>query len=209
MQAKYLSIMVTLGIVLVLSLSGNIYSFKKLANNESERHERYAKLLEEKEKEISDLQQEVLALENQPDIQNGENTKKSDNGGYSSGNQSTENLKNTARRFIEYTYNVNSENYVTAKQNASHYMTDELTETLFPSDGLDESQFKSTTKVSNIHVYLNSEDDKKVIVSYDLKIDYKNGYVEKRNDFVLLHMVETGGIYKVKGIEPINNIGGV
>lgn len=214
MQVKNLGLIFTLCIILVISFSANIYSFNKLSNEDSEINKVNIKLLEEKEKEIEELKEKIAVLENMPESEthhDGTEISEENNNGsdFSQQDKITKNLINAANKFIDYAFNVNSENYMTAKQNASRYMTNELVETLFPSDGLDESQFKSVTKVKNIQVYLNSKNQKEVIVNYDIETDYKNGYVEKRNDYVLLHLIEEDGFYKVTQIEPVNNVGGV
>jgi len=202
--------------LLVISVSANVYSFNKLSNKESEINKKNTVLLEKKEDEILSLKDEISTLNNQLKSQNETsennntgNSNESNSEANSLPNTSMENLVNTAYRFVDYTYNVNSENYATAKQNASNYMTDELVETLFSSDGIDDSKFKLTTKVKDIEVYLNSKNDKQAIVNYNVEMDFGNGYEEKLNEFNLLYFVEEDGVYKVKKIEAINNIGGI
>lgn len=216
MQSKVIVFAFPFIALLIISVAANVYSFNKLSDEESEINKQNTILLEKKEEEIANLKEELFASNNQvkaqketTDNNNTDNNKAINSSENSAANTSMENLINSAYRFVDYTYNVNSENYATAKQNASNYMTDELVETLFSSDGIDESQFKLTTNVNDIEVYLNSQNDNQVIVNYNIEMDFGNGYKEKQNDFVLLHFVEENGLYKVKKIESINNIGGV
>src|SRR3954447_10286527 len=201
MRTKFIVLAFIFISLLVISISANVYSFNKLSNKESEINKQNTVLLEKKEDEILSLKDEIFTLNNQLKSQN--ETSENNNTGNSNEtnsednllpNSSMENLVNTAYRFVDYTYNVNSENYVTAKQNASNYMTDEMIETLFASDGIDDSKFNLTTKVKDIEVYVNSKDEKQAIVNYNVEMDFGNGYEEKLNQFSLLYFVEENGV---------------
>lgn len=207
------NMLILLTIITIISLSANVYSFNKLSNEESEINKRNGMILSKKDEEIKTLEDEIETLK----IAN-ENTKeknvikKSDEiEVISDENEVAEitELENAAERFVDYTFNVNEENYVTVKNNAGNYMTDEMVETLFSSEGISEDEMKITTTVDDIEVFTANADEGKAIVQYEVTLDYGNGYEENLKPFVLLYFTNENGNLKVSEVQAINEVGGI
>lgn len=200
------SLSVILIMVLVISMAANFFSFNKLTSAKEETTQQAKLLLEEKEQEIGKLNDEISSLKKEKNSaasnKNTEETKEAEKPA------SPNNLLNAANHFVDYMYNVSPENFVTVKQNADQYMTDELAETLFPSGGIDEAGSDLRTSADNIKVF-GSEEDKQAIVSYDFELEMlSNGHTERDTAYVLFTFEDSGGTYKVSSIEPINNLKG-
>lgn len=199
MKIKYLSIVVIS--ILIISVLANVYSFKKLSeqNEKSNKSEMYNDLLKENEHLKSDLENEKESAAPSEKINKDSENKKE---------VVISEMKNSAERYIEFAYNVNADNYATLKKNAHNYMTGDMVDTLYSSDGINEDKINLTTKVSDIEIY-ESENSKSVIASYNMTLDFNNGYEEKSENFILLNFKIQDGIYKVSSIQAINDIGGV
>lgn len=207
------NMLILLTIITIISLSANVYSFNKLSNEESEINKRNGMILSKKDEEIKKMEDEIETLK----IEN-ENTKEkkvikeSDEiEVISDENEVAEitELENAAERFVDYTFNVNEENYVTVKNNAGNYMTDEMVETLFSSEGISEDEMKITTTVDDIEVFTANADEGKAIVQYEVTLDYGNGYEENLKPFVLLYFTNENGNLKVSEVQAINEVGGI
>ena len=211
------SVIILLAILMVFSVSANVYSFNTLSNEESEINKRNAAVLENREKEISELRKEVESLSTQnKESKTEEITLENSEDQEEIGTENEEieikkisELENAAERFVDYTFNVNEENYATVKSNAENYMTKEMVETLFSSDGLDDAEINLTTTVDKVDVYTANEDNEQAIVHYEIELDYGNGYKEKLKPFVLLYFVIEDGKLKVSKLQAINDIGGI
>ncbi|WP_156153492.1 hypothetical protein [Domibacillus robiginosus] len=208
---------VTLIMVLVISVAANFFSFNKLTSAKEETNQKAKLLLEEKEQEIGKLNDEISALEKEKQITAGNaNTEKvegevkgteTENEAGQSGGQ--KDLVNSAERFIDYIYNVTPDNFAMVKQNADHYMTDEMIKTLFPSDGIDEKGSDLKTSATDIKVFMEGEGNKQVVVSYNFELEFiSSGYKEKDSSYVLLDFEQEGGTYKVSKLTPINSMKG-
>lgn len=191
-------ILIPLLILLILSTSANVYSFKKLANGTDESKQ----LLEKKDKEIANLEEMIVSLENDFKVSEKEKITTDE----TQQNVSEEsNLINTATRYLEYAFNVNPDNYVTAKNNAHNYMTDEMIDIIFVSDGVDEDFYM---QIKNIKVYTTDTTNREVIAYYESEIEtYDTTYVEKNYNYVLLKFVEEDGKLKIASLIPINVTG--
>ena len=211
------SVIILLAILMVFSVSANVYSFNTLSNEESEINKRNAAVLENREKEISELRKEVESLSTQNKeskteeitLENSEDQENTETENEQIEIKKISELENAAERFIDYTFNVNEENYATVKSNAENYMTKEMVETLFSSDGLDDAEINLTTTVDKVDVYTANEDSEQAIVHYEIELDYGNGYKEKLKPFVLLYFVIEDGKLKVSKLQAINDIGGI
>lgn len=208
---------VILIMVLVISLAANFFSFNKLTSAKEETNKQAKQLLEEKEQEIGKLNDEISSLEKEKKgAANNENTEKIEeevkgttmgNGAEQSGEQ--KDLLNSAERFIDYIYNVTPDNFAVVKQNADHYMTGEIIQTLFPSNGIDEKGSDLKTSATDIKVFVEGERDKQAIVSYNFELEFiSNGYKEQDSAYVLLDFEHDGESYKVSNLTPISNMKG-
>jgi hypothetical protein len=208
---------VLLIMVLVISLAANFFSFNKLTSAKEETNQQAKLLLEEKEQEIGKLNDEISSLEKEKkDTASNKNTAKvegevkgtaTENGAEQSGEQKV--LLNSAERFIDYIYNVTPENFAVVKQNADHYMTEEMIKTLFPSNGIDEKGSDLKTSATDIKVFMEGEGDKQAIVSYNFELEFiSNGYKEQDSAYVLLDFEHDGGAYKVSKLTPISSMKG-
>lgn len=208
---------VLLMMVLVISLAANFFSFNKLTAAKEETNKQAKQLLEEKEQQIGKLNDEVSSLkkEKKGAASNG-NTEKieeeikgtaTENEDEPSGKQ--KDLLNSAERFIDYIYNVTPVNFAMVKQNANQYMTEEMIQILFPSDGIDEKGSDLKTNATDIKVFVEGEGDKRAIVSYHFEMEFiSNGYKEQDSAYVLLDFEHDGGAYKISSITPISHMKG-
>lgn len=207
---------VLLMMVLVISLAANFFSFNKLTSAKEETNKQAKQLLEEKEQEIGKLNDEVSSLkkEKKSAASNGNTEKIKEIKGTATENEDEQsgkqkNLLNSAERFIDYIYNVTPDNFAMVKQNADQYMTDEMIQTVFPSDGIDEKGSDLKTNATDIKVFVEGEGDKQAIVSYHFEMEFiSNGYKEQDSAYVLLDFEHDGGAYKISSITPISSMKG-
>lgn len=204
---------IMIAFLFLISVSANLYSFNKLSNEESEINKKNALVLSSKENEVNELKEQIEILESK---EVNSKTEKSEEGqeGIDEVTEQLEvsnvsELENAAERFVDYSFNVNEENYALVKANADNYMTDEMVETLFSSDGISEEDMKLKTTVDQIDVFTSNVDENQAIVHYEIKLDYGNGYEENLKPFVLLHFVTENGKIKVSKLQAINDIGGI
>jgi TolA-binding protein len=208
---------VILIMVLVISMAANFFSFNKLTSAEEETNQKAKLLLEEKEQEIGKLNDEISSLnkerqgaagnENPEKVEKEVKRTTTENEAEKSGGQ--KGLVNSAERFIDYIYNVTPDNFAMVKQNADHYMTDEMIKTLFPSDGIDEKESDLKTSATDIKVFMEGEGNKQAVVSYNFELEFiSSGYKEQDSSYVLLDFEQEGGTYKVSKLTPINSMKG-
>ena len=182
---------VPVAIVLVISLCANVYSFKKLAS----RTDTHIDLLEKQAQEIKELKNTISTLETvnvatENEVSNEEATSTT----AQIGNE-TSDLVNTTKRYLEYAFNVNPDNY----------MTGEMINIIFVSEGVD-ADF--SMQIKNIKVYTTDEKTKEVIAYYESEIEtYDTTYVEKNYNYVLLKFIEENGTLKIASLTPINVAG--
>lgn len=181
----------TVAIVLVISLCANVYSFKKLAS----RTDTHIDLLEKQAQEIKELKNTISTLETvnvatENEVSNEEATSTT----AQIGNE-TSDLVNTTKRYLEYAFNVNPDNY----------MTGEMINIIFVSEGVD-ADF--SMQIKNIKVYTTDEKTKEVIAYYESEIEtYDTTYVEKNYNYVLLKFIEENDTLKIASLTPINVAG--
>lgn len=207
------SLPVILIMVLVISLAANFFSFNKLTSAKEETNKQAKQLLEEKEQEIEKLNDETSFFKKEEQDASGDEKVEKVEGDVKE--TATENedeqtdLLNSAERFIDYIYNVTPENFAVVKQNAGRYMTDEMIQTLFPSDGINEKGSDLKTSATDIKVFREGEGDMQAIVSYNFELEFiSNGYKEQDSAYVQLDFEQDGGTYKVSKLTPITSMKG-
>lgn len=203
MKTIYLT--VPLLILLFLSISANVYSFNKISTKTNS----HIDLLEEKDKEINSLKTELskaekTAASEKKDIEQEHDTHDAEQQNIANSSSDKE-IINAAKRYLEFALNINPENYATAKQQAHNYMTDQMVEFLYSSDGLDNDVHM---KIKNIKIYTTDETNKEVIAYYESEIEtYETKHPHKNYNYVLLQLEEDENILKVSNISPINIAG--
>lgn len=121
-------------------------------------------------------------------------------------------IVNSTKRFFEFIYDNETENYVTRKKDASNYMGDGMIERFFPSDNIvDNGQ---SVEVSNIEVYMkqdiDSPDDEeiKAIATYNLDVSIEeNNNSEPMKVYMEVVLKHREGKYRVISLDEFNNEG--
>lgn len=205
------NIFVGVVILLVISISANIYSFNKLNGNSSKDNKQiveYQKILTEKNIEIAELNEKLMSKKDNKNTQN--ELVPDDNSTSENTSNIEQELKNSASHFIEYAFNSSPSTYVTKKQHAANYMTDELVQTIFSSDGLDETVQNVETKVNKIKVYVEPGEEDECIVYYNLSLKIlSSNYEETSDHYVKLKFKTDKNMIRVSEIEAINITGGI
>lgn len=204
------SLFIPLLIILAISLAANVYSFTKEDEKgaaTAEQVSQYEIELLEKEQTNKTLQQELnTAKAAAPAASENETTTAPPDS-----EAGTPDILNAASRFVEYAFETDPETYVTRKKMAINYMTDNLYETLYSSDGVDEEQQEVAVDIKKVNVYAASENENEAIVHYVYKEEIlASGYKEEKEMYVkLLFEVEDNQL-KVAEIEPLeNDYGGI
>lgn len=201
------SLIILLVFIVIISIAANVYSFGKrndVSNDLREKLSHYESEKKEKEKEINDLKSQISSLEKSKTgaISKEQNDEKKVE---SPQKDNEEKRINTAYRFIEYAFDNNSETFVTRKKLARNYMTDDLFETLYSSDGVDEVKQNIKFSVQKINVYLSAENEDEAIVHYVLNQEItSSGYKDTVEKYVKLKFVLKQNQLKVSHIESIN-----
>src|SRR5699024_8947009 len=175
--------------VLIISLTANIYSFNKLGNNN-----------EEKNKIISDLQKEnekqkyIISKKNETsEIESASKNNEIDND-----KTQQEIDENTIKKFIEYTFNTNEDDYVTRKKLAKEYMTDELFKKEFSEDSIDNDEMKILIEVKSVEVFLGS--DNNAIAKYVIKETKAQGEYEDEFEKYVNIELKDGKVSNIKAL---------
>lgn len=192
-------IVMPLFLLLIFSFLANMYSFNRLGTSNEKVIADYENVIEKKNDEITELLTKI----------DSEQTKKIDDHIVKEGseNQSPivedeKSILNIAERYLEFAFNSTPENYVTRKNNAHNYMTEDMVNLIFQSDGVDEDFYM---KIKNIKLYKNDDSTDEVIAYYESEIEtYETKNVEKNYNYVLLKFKEEKGITKISNIIPIN-----
>lgn len=198
---KYNKNKVILGIgifLFILFTSFNIYVYLNKDNISNE-------AVKESEKELALYKQEIKIKEKEYEsISN--NIKKELR-------ESEENkIANSTKRFFEFIYENDSDNYVARKKDASKYMGDGMIERFFPSDNVIENG--QQVEMSDIEIYIkydteNENDDEiKVIATYNLKFSIEeNDYANEDKVYMNVLLKERDGQFRVIELEEFNNEG--
>ena len=192
--SKIAVLLITTLIILILSISANFYSFNKLSTQQKEQPTAIQddELVTQKPSTSTTKFQDV---ETEDSTQANLNDEKS--------------LKNSAERFLDFSFNVNPDNYVSAKKNAKKYMTNELFEIIFPSDGID-PDFKMN--IDNVQIFTSDRENEVVAIyqsnleTYETKelSELKDKVVTNKSiNYVLIKLEREGDEYKVNSFTPI------
>lgn len=193
-NSKLAVLLITTLIILILSISANFYSFNKLSTQQKEQPTAIQddELVTQKPSTSTTKFQDV---ETEDSTQANLNDEKS--------------LKNSAERFLDFSFNVNPDNYVSAKKNAKKYMTNELFEIIFPSDGID-PDFKMN--IDNVQIFTSDRENEVVAIyqsnleTYETKelSELKDKVVTNKSiNYVLIKLEREGDEYKVNSFTPI------
>jgi len=192
--SKIAVLLITTLIILILSISANFYSFNKLSTQQKEQ----ATAIQDDElvtQKPSTSTTKFQDVETEDSTQANLNDEKS--------------LKNSAERFLDFSFNVNPDNYVSAKKNAKKYMTNELFEIIFPSDGID-PDFKMN--IDNVQIFTSDRENEVVAIyqsnleTYETKelSELKDKVVTNKSiNYVLIKLEREGDEYKVNSFTPI------
>lgn len=192
--SKLAVLLITTLIILILSISANFYSFNKLSTQQKEQ----ATAIQDDElvtQKPSTSTTKFQDVETEDSTQANLNDEKS--------------LKNSAERFLDFSFNVNPDNYVSAKKNAKKYMTNELFEIIFPSDGID-PDFKMN--IDNVQIFTSDRENEVVAIyqsnleTYETKelSELKDKVVTNKSiNYVLIKLEREGDEYKVNSFTPI------
>lgn len=192
--SKIAVLLITTLIILILSISANFYSFNKLSTQQKEQ----ATAIQDDElvtQKSSTSTTKFQDVETEDSTQANLNDEKS--------------LKNSAERFLDFSFNVNPDNYVSAKKNAKKYMTNELFEIIFPSDGID-PDFKMN--IDNVQIFTSDRENEVVAIyqsnleTYETKelSELKDKVVTNKSiNYVLIKLEREGDEYKVNSFTPI------
>lgn len=200
--------------ILITSLLLNVYfiiNTNKLKGKEVSNAEQSIALIDEKDKKIDELEMKLKIETSKNKNETKEiGTKKKDKE-KSKNNKSNKELYNASKRFVEYVFNTDAETYSHRKKNAHNYMTDDLIDIVFASDGIAENEIGLNVKVNKIEVFLNEEqNEQKAIVYYNLTREITSiNFEEDSDNYVKLTFINENGINKVSEIEAINIRGGV
>lgn len=192
--SKIAVLLITTLIILILSISANFYSFNKLSTQQKEQ----ATAIQDDElvtQKPSTSTTKFQDVETEDSTQANLNDEKS--------------LKNSAERFLDFSFNINPDNYVSAKKNAKKYMTNELFEIIFPSDGID-PDFKMN--IDNVQIFTSDRENEVVAIyqsnleTYETKelSELKDKVVTNKSiNYVLIKLEREGDEYKVNSFTPI------
>lgn len=182
----------------ILMTSFNVYMYfnKGNINNETVKQSEkelalYKKEIEMKEKEYNSISNNI-----KKEVRESEENK----------------IVNSTKRFFEFIYDNDADNYVTRKKDASKYMGDGMIERFFPSDNAIENDQK--VEVSNINVYIKhktedeNEDEVRVIATYSLMLSIEeNDYANEDIVYMNVILKEREGQFRVIELEEFNNEG--
>lgn len=204
------SLIFFLSFILIISLLANFYSFSnknQASENLNNEIDKYKQEVIKKNAEIKKLNEEVTEIKESKieTLKNQTEEQTPDEVIEESENSIEDNYVNAAKKFIEYAFTSDAETYTTRKKLAQNYMTDDLIETLFPSDGVDENKQKLNTNVEQMTVYKNPDNEEEVLVYYVLNEEIKStGYKETVKKYVKLNLVNEANVIKVSKVESLN-----
>lgn len=202
------SLIILLVFTVVISVAANVYSFgnrSEVSNGLRGKINQYESESKEKDKTISELKLQISNLK-KSDTGIVENEKSNEEANGNDQDNHEDKIINTAYRFIEYAFDSNPETYVSRKKMAREYMTDDLFETLYSADGVDEYKQNLITEVERMNVYLNPENENEAIVHYVLNEEIpSSGYKETIEKYVTLKFISKNNQLKVSRIDSINN----
>lgn len=194
--------LILISFILVISFLANVYSFKnkdavnqeyitsinelqKEIQNKNKEIDQYKKGTKDK---ISETKEEIVEEEKEEVIDNEKNP-----------------INNTVIKFINYAFSNDADDYVTRKSLAQNYMTEDLFDTLFSADGLNEEELIIKTRVEEVEVFLSYEDDEKLIVRYAINESKADDeYNETIVKYAIVTMEKENNEYKVSEIKAVS-----
>ncbi len=207
------SAIILFALFLIISLIANIYSF----TNQGKARSEYEKNLNKTYEDLSKSEDEVRKLKEQVSLLE---SKKTDDKNKNSSEGSTkknegnpdrnkqEVLENTAKRFMEFSFNSNPETYAERKKLAKNYMTDHLYETIYSADGVAEAEQKINSSLEKVVVYIKENAEDEAIIYYELNREIiTTGYSETIQDYAKLKFSEENNQWKVSDISTIEITG--
>ncbi|MGL3067114.1 MULTISPECIES: hypothetical protein [Planococcus] len=208
MQFTTKSLLILLSFLLAISLAANVYSFtlddsmdRGDIDTTKKTEAQYENELVEKEDAIASLQEELEAKEAVAPAEAEETNQPAPE----TGTESDE-LVNTAQRFIEYAFESDPESYATRKKLALNYMTESLYETLYPADGMDGEQQKIAVEIKEVTVFADGQSGNEAIVHYTYSEEIlASGYAEEKEMYAKLVFTAEGNLLKVSDIQPLEN----
>lgn len=205
MKYSLKTVLLLLSFILLISLAFNVYSLNKGKDSTSQKE----LVKEENESELLEKEEKIKALNKElEDVKKVKEPVKDEVNSDAEVKVETANkeLENTAKRFIEYAFESDAETYTTRKKMAKSYMTDNLFETLYSSDGEDEELQGIEIDIKDVNVFtdLESEDEAIVRYTFNEKIT-SSGYEEVKKMYVKLSFQVKGNEFKVSDIEPLEN----
>lgn len=202
------SITYFLVIILLFSLVANVYVFSKrnkVNDNLNEKLNAYEIELSDTKKKNDDLNKSLSLMKNPEDKKEIEDESQNENeiSPEPIEDDFIKEVENTVNRFVEYTFNTESNTYVDRKKLAKNYMTDNLYEIIFTADGVDESEQKIKLETGRVDIFVNNESDE-VIVFYTLDKELtQSGHKETVENYIKLEVVQEDNQLKVSNIEPL------
>lgn len=193
-NSKLAVLLITTLIILILSISANFYSFNKLST-------------QQKEQSTAIQDDESVTYKTSTSTTKSQNVEIEDSTQANLNDEKS--LKNSAERFLDFAFNINPDNYVSAKKNAKKYMTNELFEIIFPSDGID-PDFKMN--IDNVQIFTSDRENEVVAIyqsnleTYETKelSELKDKVVTNKSiNYVLIKLEREGDEYKVNSFTPI------
>ena len=213
MQFTKKSLLILLSFFLVISLAANVYSFTLgdsvdagTPDESKEMEAQYESKLVEKENTIASLQEELTAKEVAAPVETEEVEQAAPEN-----EAEPDELINTAQRFIEYAFESDPESYATRKKLALNYMTENLYETLYSADGMDDEQQKIAIEIKEVNVFADGQNENEAIVHYTYNEEIlSSGYEEEKEMYAKLAFTVEDNLLKVADIKPLeNDYGGI
>ncbi|MCZ2260753.1 hypothetical protein [Sporosarcina sp. G11-34] len=200
-----------LSFILIISLIANVYSFAKrndISTNLRGKVNEYESEMKVKDNEITLLNKEISNLQKKKNDISNESESENETAENTSENEHfdvNKEMINTANRFIEYAFDTNPETFVTRKKLAQNFMTDNLLDTLYTSDGVDDDAQKISMEVSKVVVYIDDNHNDEAIIYYVVNEEIlTSGYKETVGKYVKLKFIKDGNQIKVSNIEPLS-----
>lgn len=199
--------LVLMSVTLAISLLANVYSF----NNKDVINQSYISSIEQLQEEVKDKEKEIKKYKNTKYDNNNdkESNEVIEDEAVISGDEELNNdknpINNSVKKFIEYAFSNDEENYATRKKLARNYMMEELYEGLFSADGLNEEQLVIKTRIEEVEVFSSYEDNEKLYVRYTINESKAD---DEYNETIVKHAIvkveKENGDYKVSEINALS-----
>lgn len=194
-----------LGFVFLLSIIANIYTFTTRNDTREEYENRLSEAhqaLKKNEESLQAANEQIASLEinkeKPADKDESKETEGTENQEEQISPDKYAQLSNTAKRFMEYSFNTNTDNYAERKKLARNYMTDRLYETIYSADGVAEAEQKTRLELGRMDIYLKENASNEAIVYYEMDSEIvDSGHTETIKDYVKLKFADEDQQWKV------------